>query len=149
LTTSFAVRLPPTLLEKVFIHFAKQESSNMNIQNSFSEYIYSYSRRQAIEDGVLVDLTQWEIIRKHWKIHMACTDTVWNIIDAAVKQHGKDLAGVLHDISMMAKIQIPHQNGDTLHFQCIVGPVKHDFKLHCGPGDGPIPVLTLMLPHED
>ncbi len=120
-----------------------------NSAHPFGETIYSYSRQQAINDGVLIDLSQWKVIQQHWKLHVACTDTVWSIIDHAVKQHGKDIAGILHDLSMMAKIQIPHQNGDTLLFQCIIGPAKHAFKLHCGPGDTPVPVLTLMLPSED
>ena len=121
----------------------------MSSNNLFGTPIYSYSRQQAIDDGVLIDLSQFDVVRQHWKLHFACTDTVWSIIETAVKQHGKDYKGILHDISMCAKIQIAHQNGDTLLFQCIVGPAKHHFKLHCGPGDDPVPVLTLMLPSED
>ena len=35
----------------------------MSCENPFGETIYSYSRAQAIEDGVLVDLSQADSIR--------------------------------------------------------------------------------------
>ena len=118
--------------------------------NPFGSPIFSYSRSQAINDGVLIDLTQFKVIRDHWKIHLACTDTAWNIVEAAVKEHGKDIEGILHDLSVMAKLHIKVAQGtDTLWFQCIVGERTHQFKLHCGPGDSPVPVLTLMLSNED
>jgi hypothetical protein len=121
----------------------------MENNNPFGEPIYSYSRAQAIDDGVLVDLSQFAVIREHWNLQMCCTDAAWDIIEAAVKNEQKDYAGILHDISHMAKLAIGKSQGDTLHFQCIVGSKQCSFKLHCGPGDTPVPVLTLMLPNED
>jgi hypothetical protein len=119
-------------------------------QNPFGTPIYSYTRAQAIEDGVLVDLTQFETVRQHWKLHFACTDTVWTAIEDAVHQHGHDIEGVLHDISTVAKIAINRNHcADTLLFTVIIGNAHKNLKLHIGPGDDPTPVLTLMLPHED
>jgi type I site-specific restriction-modification system R (restriction) subunit len=119
-------------------------------RNPFGTPIYSYTRTQAIEDGVLVDLTQFETVRQHWKLHMACTDTVWSGIEDAVHQHGKDFEGILHDISTMAKIAINKSHGtDTLLFTVIIGNAHKNLKLVIGPGDDATPVLTLMLPHED
>jgi hypothetical protein len=113
------------------------------------DFIYSYTRRQAIDDGVLVDLSQFAVVRKHWKLHMACTDAVWGIIDHAVKHERKEIEGVLHDISVMAMTRIGRDTGGTLYFDCIIGTEKRSLKLHCGPGDTAVPVLTLMLPNED
>lgn len=121
----------------------------MEINDLFGEPIYSYSRAQAIKDGVLVDLSQFEVIREHWKIEFCCTAAVWGVIEDAVEKHGKDYAGILHDISHMAKLAIGKHSGDTLHFDCIVGSELRSFKLHCGPGDTPVPVLTLMFSDED
>ena len=39
--------------------------------------IFSYTRAQAIEDGVLVDLTEWAA-ETGFKIPVACTATVWH-----------------------------------------------------------------------
>jgi len=119
-------------------------------KSPFGEVIYAYTRKQAIEDGVLVDLTQFETIRQHWKLHFACTDSVWAAIEDAVHQHGHDFEGVLHDICTMAKIAINKSRGtDTLLFTVIIGDAHKNLKRHIGPGDDPTPVLTLMLPHED
>jgi hypothetical protein len=103
--------------------FETPSGSNMKSNiDTFGEVIYSYSRAQAIEDGVLADLSQFEVIRSHWKLQMCCTYTVWCIIRDA---------------------------GETLHFSCIIGTKTLELKLHCGPGDTALPVLTLMLPSED
>jgi hypothetical protein len=123
----------------------------MDSNSTFGEIIYSYSRAQALEDGVLVDLTQFQNIREHWKIPVACTDTVWNAIEGAVQRHGKDFEGICHDISIVAKLAIrratPGQT--TIRFSVVIGHAHKDLKLHVGPGDAAEPVLTLMLPHED
>ena len=122
----------------------------MTNENPFGEVIYSYSRAQAIEDGVLVDLSNVDSIQQHWKHPFACTSTVWAIIEDALKQPGQDLAGICHDISWTAMIAI-RSSRDTGHvqFKVIITGTKHTFKLHIGPGDTPAPVLTLMLPDED
>lgn len=117
---------------------------------TFGDVIFSYSRAQAIADGVLVDLTPFQVVRQHWKFHFACTDAVWAIVTDAVEKHGKDCAGILHDISTLAKQQIRSgRNEEALLFQVIIGPSLRSLKLHCGPGDRAEPVLTLMLPTED
>ena len=115
----------------------------------FGEVIYSYSRKQAIKDGVLIDLSQWKVTRDHWKLNLCCTDTVFNLIESAVLNEGKDYEGIIHDLSILAKSKIGKDNtGDTLYFPCIVGERTVNFKLHCGPGDTPYPVLTLLLASE-
>lgn len=119
-----------------------------NIEELFGEFIHSYSRKQASADGVLVDFSQFEVIWRHWKLQMCCTHAVWFIIQNAVEQ-GKDLQGVLNDISHMAKTRIGRDAGDTRHFSCTIGPETHELKLHCGLGDTAVPVLTSMLSSED
>jgi hypothetical protein len=44
--------------------------------NPFGETIYAYSRKQAVADGVLVDLSQFPEFKQTWKWNVACTDTV-------------------------------------------------------------------------
>jgi hypothetical protein len=117
----------------------------------FGEAIFSYSRKQAIADGVLVDLSQFVEIKQLWKHHMACTDTVWAIIEDAVRDAGNDLAGILWDIShmAMAAARVRGADVDIIFFKVIIGRTTHQLKLHVGPGDDGEPVLTLMLPRED
>ena len=119
-------------------------------ENLFGETIYSYSRAQAIEDGVLVDLSNVDSIRQHWKHPFACTSTVWSIVEDALTKEGQDLAGICHDISTMAKFALRGgREGDQILFTVIITGRKHQLKLHIGPGDTAAPVLTLMLPNED
>ncbi len=118
--------------------------------NPFGEVIFSYSRQQAIDDGVLVNLSQFQVIRVYWSRSFCCTATVWSIIEEGTKS-GSDLDGILHDISWAAKTMISQRNreADTISFRVIIGNRAHDLKLHVGPGDTPAPVLTLMLLDED
>lgn len=122
----------------------------MTNENPFGEVIFSYTRAQAIADGVLVDLSQIEVTRQHWKHHLACTSTVWAIIENALKVPGQDVNGIVHDISTMAKLAIrTAREVEQVFFKAIIDGQSHAFKLHIGPGDAGEPVLTLMLPNED
>ena len=122
----------------------------MTQDNPFGEVVYSYSRKQAIEDGVLVDLSEVDSIKQHWKHPFACTSTVWALIETALQQPGQDVSGICHDISTMAKLAIrTRQDADQIRFRVIIATRTHELKLHIGPGDTPAPVLTLMLPNED
>jgi len=112
--------------------------------------IYSYSRKQAIEDGVLVDLSNIDSIKQHWKHPFACTCGVWDIIENALGKPCQDAPGICHDISTMAKLAIRAGLGtDLVRFRVTLGARSHELKLHVGPGDTLSPVLTLMLPNED
>lgn len=120
------------------------------------DIIFEYRRKQAIEDGVLVDLNQ--IIPVHesgYKYPIACTDTVWNIIQRAVEDKTKcnDYPGVVWDILHMSRhMQIAKWATGAMFEVIISGPEgnkKHTFKIECGPGDDSRPVLTIMHPLED
>ena len=137
----------------------------MTNENPFDEVIFSYTRKQAIADGVLVDLSQTEVTQQRWNHHLACTSKVWSIIEQALQTPGQDVNGIVHDISTMAKlaintayemektfveagVRLPRQI-DQVRFKVIIVKKVHTLKLHFGPGDAGEPVLTLMLPNED
>ncbi|MEO6750803.1 MAG: DUF6573 family protein [Opitutus sp.] len=122
----------------------------MSCENPFGETIYSYSRAQAIDDGVLVDLNHVDSIRQHWKHPFACTSAVWSIIEEALQRPDQDTDGICHDISTMAKLAIRSaRDAEQILFTVIITGKKHAMKLHIGPGDTAAAVLTLMLPYED
>jgi hypothetical protein len=122
----------------------------MTNEHPFGETIYSYSRAQAIEDGVLIDLNHVDSIRQYWKHPFACTSAVWSILEEALQQAGQDVGGICHDISTMAKLAIQDaREAQQVPFTVIIGRRTHSLKLHIGPGDTAAPVLTLMLPYED
>lgn len=123
-----------------------------------AEIISQYTRAQAIEDGVLVDLmqdTMREVAHQHYKYPIACTAAVWPILERAVEneRHGNDYAGVLHDMLWMSRVyKRPLSESAVLFRVKITGAGRrslYDFKLVVGPGDDAEPVITIMLPEED
>jgi hypothetical protein len=123
-----------------------------------AEVIYAYTQAQAIEDGVLVDVSQ--IAREAGiKFPVALTRAVWvNYVEVPEGVVAQDESGRLWDILWMLRCQIRRSQGDTLHFQLYVRNHNRErltrqdlvtVKAVCGPGDTPDPVITIMLPDED
>ena len=119
--------------------------------------IFSYTRARAIEDGVLVDLTEWAA-ETGFTIPVACTAAVWHGCIAppeGTRELGQSERGRAHDVLWMLYNAIrTSPAGDQLHFDVIFlqRPGRHEtvrFKAVCGPGDTAEPVLTVMLPNED
>ena len=131
----------------------------MNARNPFegAPIIYRYTRAQAIEDGVLIDLTEWAK-GTGFKIPVACTSAGWQDYvepPAAPKELGQSIRGRAHDLLWMLYNKIRcSANGDCLHLEVIFlqAPQRQEtvkLKAICGPGDQSEPVLTIMLPDED
>lgn len=120
------------------------------------DVIYSYTRHQAIEDGVLVDVS--ETAREAGvKYPTALTARVWaELVDPNEQQKawGQDQSGRLWDVLFMFAHSARRNEGVTLHYQLLVvrDRVEADeitLKAVCGPGDDPEPVITIMFPDED
>jgi hypothetical protein len=119
--------------------------------------IHSYSRKQAIEDGVLVDVS--EMAREAgFRYPVALTHAVWEryvVVPEGVEAQDED--GRLWDILWMLKQAIalgPKNRRNVMQYRL---SVRNDnkrsdlitLKSVCGPGDDREPVLTIMLPSED
>ena len=144
--------------------------------NFWGEPIFSYSRAQAVADGVLVDLTnatddhgQLLCRQAGFKIPVAVTRAAWaktieaggtwrseNDGEVLELEGGQSLTGRLWDLLWMLHVACSRAaNTDRVHFQLLVdvhGDGRHELvKLWalCGPGDQGEPVLTVMLDGED
>ena len=129
----------------------------------FGEVISTYSRAQALEDGVLVDTGEMAT-EAGFRIPVALTAAVWSDCvawtdaDSADQVH-QDPSGRLWDVLFMAHhaIRSSRSNGDQLMFQ--LSRVPRDgtsteaaittLKLIVGPGDQGEPVVTILQPTED
>ena len=125
----------------------------------FGEVISSYSRAQAIEDGVLVDVS--DMAREAgFKFPVAMTRTVWGqYVEVPHGVQAQDEAGRLWDVLWMLLIAIKTgKGGSVIEFSLLVR--NHNHKLHhikdrvsikaiCCRGDDTEPVITIMLPNED
>lgn len=132
------------------------------VTDLFGEVIYSYTRAQAIVDGVLVDVS--ETAREagfRWPVAMtsaAWADCVaWSEEDNQ-RQIYQDASGRLWDVLWMALNAIRRANGGTqIEYQLYRVPRDGksaearltSLKLVCGPGDAGEPVITITLPGED
>ena len=131
--------------------------------NLFGEVIYSYTRAQAIDDGVLIDAT--EMAREagfKWPVALtvaAWSDCVaWSDVDNE-RQVYQDQSGRLWDVLFMASFAVRTANNANRQLQFDLQRIPRNgrsttsqrltLKLILGPGDGGEPVITIMLPGED
>ena len=151
--------------------FSEQELQD---DQPFGPMVFSYTRKQAIEDGVLVDLTadgETKLLchEAGFRLPIAMTTAAFNDAILAgttetddgefVFPAGQSLKGRLWDVLMVLhySIRAASRRGDAdrVHFAVDVdanGDGRHKtVKLWCqiGPGDNGEPVLTIMLPEED
>jgi len=117
------------------------------------EAIYGYTRAQAIEDGVLVDVSP--VARGAGvKFPVAVTRAVWaQYVAVPEGVIGQDEQGRLWDILWMLR-HAAKRGGEELRYQLLVRndnrkPKLVTLKAICGPGDDAEPVITVMLPEED
>jgi hypothetical protein len=118
------------------------------------EVIYSYTRKMAIDDGVLVDVTP-TAKEAGIKFPVAVTSAVWTkYVEVPTGVKCQDEAGRLWDIVWMLRCAILSAHGARLDFTVAVrndnrSPKPVRLKAQCGPGDDAEPVITIMLPDED
>ena len=121
-----------------------------------SDLIHSYTRRQAIEDGVLIDVS--ETAREAGiRFPVALTAGVWGRCVAVPEGVvGQDAPGRLWDVLWMTRNAIARApaSADAVQVKLYVRndnrrPELVTLKAVCGPGDDMEPVITVMLPGED
>lgn len=132
-------------------------ASNSNPFDGIST-IYSYSRAQAMEDGVLVDLSAWAR-ETGFTIPVACTAAVWNqhiVPPGDTQKIGQSERGRAHDLLWMLYVAIRKQPGAADRLLCDVifldaaGKAQTvTLKAICGPGDQGEAVMTIMTIEED
>jgi len=129
-------------------------------ESLFGNVIYSYTRAQAIADGVLVDVTE-TAKEAGFTFPVALTKAAyedcvaWNDADNK-RQTYQDESGRLWDVVYMASLAAKG-GGQEIRFQLYRVPrggrgMKArlvTLKAICGPGDNAEPCITIMKPDED
>lgn len=124
-------------------------------KNLFGEVIFSYTRAEAIADGVLIDVSE-TAKEAGFRYPVALTHAVFTeyvqVPEAATDQ---DETGRLWDILHMLRFAAAKSSGESeILFKLYV---KNDsqraqlvtLKSVCGPSDDATPCITVMLPEED
>jgi hypothetical protein len=119
--------------------------------------ISTYTRAEALVDGVLIDVSQ-QAKEAGIQIPTAVTRAVWNdyveLTPAAIKA-GNDIEGRSWDIVwMFRRAALANRNEGEIHFQVYVvtgciEPSPVTLKALIQPGDDGKPVITISLPDED
>jgi len=124
-----------------------------DMSDIFGDVISSYSRAQAIEDGVLVDVTE-TAKEAGFKHNICLTSAVWaEYVELKPGYKGfESQSGRLWDVLFMASAaaRMAAQGGkNELTYELRVSRKRVTLKLHIGPGDLAEPVITIMKPEED
>jgi hypothetical protein len=130
----------------------------MKDNNEKWDVIFAYTRKQAIEDGVLVDVTE-TAKEAGFRIPVALTHAVWaRYVEVPEGVEGQDEKGRLWDVLWMCRwgVQRGNRAGSELLFHLYVrndnrpgDPPFVRLKAVCGPDDDASPCITIMLPDED
>jgi hypothetical protein len=115
-----------------------------------ADLIFSYSRAQAIRDGVLVDVSS-RAKSLGYRFPVALTAALYDsVTDGATDEAERAARLDLLLIALRDSIAGNPGAGDRLDF-VIKAPSFAPLSAWalCGPGDTPAPVLTVMLPDED
>ena len=118
-----------------------------------AEVISAYSRRDALEDGVLVDLS--DLAREAgFKYPLAVTQGVWAVLNPtkALEAAGQDMTGRAWDMLTILRYAIKSAAClDEVRFAPLFlrEPGQKvesvEMRAKCGPGDDAEPVITVML----
>ncbi|QDT52801.1 hypothetical protein Pan44_08130 [Caulifigura coniformis] len=119
------------------------------------DLLHAYTRKEAIADGVLIDVSH-TAEEAGFRYPVALTSGVWaECVRVPEEVSYQDESGRLWDILTMLRYFIQKDPNQSL-VRFIV-QVQNDerppqpvhLKALCGPGDNGEPVITVLLPHED
>ena len=122
--------------------------------------IFCYTRAQALEDGVLIDVTE-TAKEAGFKFPTAISTAVMTDVvqpPAIAVERGESVEGRLWDVVFMCitKVRSPGQNvtDSEVYFEVLATGDDGERQLHklwakCGPGDDGAPVITIMMQGED
>ena len=127
-----------------------------NTMNIFADapVIHAYTRRQAIEDGVLVEIPADMAKEAGIRFPVAMTiESFEATVGTGELPEGQDVKGRIWDVLNMFRIVAKRSVGDRVCFQVNVFDGTR-YRMRCltariGPGDDPAPVITMMMAHED
>jgi hypothetical protein len=122
-----------------------------------ADLIYRYTRAQAIEDGVLIDVST--VAREAGITYpVALTSAAWGrCVAVPPGVECQDEAGRLWDVLFLLRLAIGRSDGGPeVRFAVHVRndntertPPQVRLKAICGPGDRGEPVITVTLPDKD
>jgi hypothetical protein len=97
----------------------------------------------------LIDLSSHLASQLNWNCPFYCTQSVWDLLDDAVKQRGQSLHCLIQVISVRIKNAAANHLGDeTVIFRVIIGDSWRRLKARHIPANGCRSPVTVMLARE-
>ena len=142
------------------------QNNEQDAASWFGDVIHTYTRAQAIQDGVLVAVDDDLARSAGFGVPVALTTTAWADCVAWDEENeagrdgatGQDETGRLWDVLTMARYAAARATGASrVDYDLMRVPPAGalstaslaTLSLHIGPGDNAEPVVTIMLPGED
>src|ERR1035437_3638583 len=128
------------------------DNSN-SLTEIFGDYIITYTRAEAITDGVLIDVTE-TAKEAGFKYPVAITTALHSMIaDIPKKYDYQEYNGRLWDVLWMAMLAARQSKSNQFNYQVIMNIIGTNKKYQtlkaiCSGGDNGEPVITIMLPNE-
>jgi hypothetical protein len=120
---------------------------NNDPHNSEAEVIYSYSRAQALEDGELVDCSEWAGTNSGFRVPVAFTRALFETIRDIPEDCGQDIKGRVHDVLFLAHLAARKSSAPRCTFQVFLtqtsGNKINELVIDIGPGDEGEAVITI------
>ena len=116
------------------------------LEDIFGPPISVYSRAQAIEDGELVDISEWAR-EDGFKFPVAMTRALFLTCHPDEGDH-EDQRGRVHDVLFLLSVAAK-RGGDRIVYPCKIGRRVYQIVAVCGPDDDMAPCITLMLPEDE
>jgi hypothetical protein len=110
--------------------------------------IYAYTRKQAIEDGVLADVST-PAKEAGFKVPVAITSAVYEELCVGEGSKPVTYRARLWDVLALLSFKCRTAKGDTVHYEVKVGRKVLKLWSKMGPGDDAEPVITIMMENED
>ena len=117
----------------------------MSMEEFFGDVISSYSREQAHEDGVLVNVDDYDGAG-NFKFPVSFTQALFSRLERGNGSDAKTLDARVWDVCYMARHG--EMRGSDSYFKVIVGRSTLALRANCGPGDDPAPVMTIGFPED-
>lgn len=118
------------------------------MEETFGPVIYGYSRAQAIEDGVLIDLSEHQDATRVFKYPVAFTSDLWDEIVRGQGKQERVRNGRIWDVCYMSTALGSDISPSRREFKVKVGARLLVLWADCGPGDDGAPVMTLGFPSD-
>lgn len=115
------------------------------------------SRKDAIADDILIDITELAQIYYGFKVPVAITSSLKVILSEFPQGKGEDFAGRLHDLLFLASVAARRESKPgsekMRRFKMSVTElsgqsVAHELFMLIGPGDEGEPVITIGFPED-